>query len=109
MAVETDTELTSLLSDFGDTVTFSPGSTYPNRNDDTVDIKAIFDNAFFEVIGEENPARSSQPSLVCKTSDVSGAERNSMIERGTDRYKVVGVEPDGTGITLLLLEGPRYS
>lgn len=109
MPVETDTELTSLLSDFGDDISFSPGSTYPNRNDGTTTIKGIFDNTFYEIAGEQGPADSSQPQLVCKTSDVTGAERNSMIERGDDVYKVVGVEPDGTGITLLLLEGPRYS
>ena len=98
-----------MLSDFGDNVTFSPGSTYPNRNDETATIRGVFDNEYYEIVGQENPARSSQPTLVCKTSDVADAERNSMIEIGTAVYKVVGVEPDGTGITVLLLEGPRYS
>lgn len=109
MTVETDTELISMLLDFGDDIIFSPGSTYPSRNDNTATIKGIFDNEYFEIAGQDNPARSSQPTLVCKSSDVNSAERNSMVERGIDVYKVVGVEPDGTGITLLLLEGPRYS
>lgn len=107
MAVETDTDRSTMIADFGSTVTFSPGDTWPNRNDQTVEIKGIFDNEFFELVGEDTRIKSSQPMLICKTSDVSDAERNSVVEIGTDKYKVVGVEPDGTGITLLLLEGPR--
>lgn len=107
MSVETDTERTTMIADFGVSVTWSPGDTYPYRNDSTADIKGVFDNEFFELVGQDTRARSSQPMIVCKTSDVSAAAHNSMIEIATDKYKVVGVEPDGTGITLLLLEGPR--
>lgn len=107
MTVETDTERTSMLADFGEAVIFSPGSTFPNRNDNTATINAIFDNTFFEVIGEEMPANMTKPTVVCKTADVAAAERNSMIERGAEVYKVASAEPDGTGVTLLILEGPR--
>lgn len=107
MTVETDTERTSMIADFGVAVTWSPGDTYPNRNDKTASIKGVFDNEFFEIAGQDTRARSSQPMIVCKTSDVETAARNSMVEIGADKFKVVGVEPDGTGITLLLLEGPR--
>ncbi len=105
--VESDLDRAHLLADFGELVLFSPGSTYPNRNNETVEITGIFDKEFFEVAGDLAAADSSQPIIVCRSIDVLEAERNSMIEIGDDVYKVVGVEPDGTGITALLLEGPR--
>lgn len=107
MPVESDNDRAHLLADFGQLVTFSPGETYPNRNNETAEITGIFDKAFFEIVGDLVAADSNQPVIVCRTIDVAGAERNSMVEIGADTYKVVGVEPDGTGITLLLLEGPR--
>lgn len=101
-----------MLADFGLVCIFSPGATYPNRNDKTVPIRGIFDNGFFDVLGDEANTASRTPTLLCRTDDVNGAARNSMIEIGGDVYKVVSPEPDGTGddnekgMTLLVLEGP---
>ena len=93
-------------TDFGQLVTFSPGDSYPNRNDATRKINVIFDNGFFEVLGDDG-VDSSSPFCVGVSSDLADAARNSMVEIGNDIYKVVTVQPDGTGITTLILEGPR--
>ena len=95
-----------MLADFGQLVLFTPGNSYPNRNDDTTEIKAIFDTAFFEIAGDESDADSKQPRLLARTLDTLDAARNSMAEIGSEVYKVVGVEADGTGFTVLALEGP---
>lgn len=107
MTVESANDRATMLADFGSDCTFSPGNTWPHRNDQSAEIKGIFDNEFYELIGETARTRSSQPMLLCRTADTSNAVHNSMLEIGADRYKIVGVEPDGTGITLLLLEGPK--
>jgi len=107
MTVESDSDRLAMLADFGQSVTFSPGSTYPDRNSETVDIIAIFDQDYFEVRGIESVSDNSQPALLARTIDTAKAIRNSMIEIDVDVYKVVGVEPDGTGITVLRLEGPK--
>ena len=112
MAVETDADTKTMLADFGRLVLFTPGDSYPNRNDDTVEITAIFDTAFFEITGDESDADSKQPKLLARTLDAADAARNSMVEIGADVYKVVGVEADGTadpagGFTVLALEGPK--
>ena len=96
-----------MLADHGQLVTFTPGNTYPDRNDDTVEITVIFDTAFFEIDGDESDADSKQPRILARTLDTADAARNSMVEIGADVYKVVGVEPDGTGISVIALEGPK--
>lgn len=107
MPVESDAERASLLFEHGQQVTFTPGDAYPNRSNKTVVINAIFDNAYYAVFGDEAGANSRQPTLICRTSDTEDVARNSMVEVGSDVYKVVSPEPDGTGITVLQLEGPK--
>jgi hypothetical protein len=96
-----------MLADFGQRVIFSPGATWPNRSDKTVTIQAVYDNDFLEMPGLAG-VESSGPVLVGRTSDLSDAAHNSMIElENGDKFKVVSPQHDGTGITLLQLEGPR--
>lgn len=106
MTVESDSDRLTLLADFGQTAKFSPGVTFPDRNGETADITAIFDNNFLEVRGIDSAVASSQPTILARTIDLADVVRNSMIELGADKYKVVGIEPDGSGMTTLLLEGP---
>ncbi len=107
MGVETDAERLTRLVDFGQSITFSPGDTYPNRNDKTAEITAIFDSGYFEITGEETGTDSKTPTITARDIDTADAARNSMVEIGADVYKVVGVERDGTGMTELILEGPK--
>jgi len=107
MTVESASDRASMLADFGQSVTFSPGATFPNRNDETAVITGIFDNGFVEVIGDEANSYATRPTLVCRTADVLNAARNSMVEFSDLVYKVAQVQPDGTGITELILEGPQ--
>jgi len=109
MTVETDTDRLTILADFGEPVKFSPGAVWPNHADSESDVTVIFDAEYVEVIGERTRINSDNPLCVGRTTDLAGAERNSVIRRTSTgkQYKVVSVEPDGTGITLLELEGPR--
>ena len=109
MPVETESDRAAMLADFGEAVIFSPGDVWPNRADTHATITVIFDAEYIELSHEYSQSNSKTPVALGRTSDLSGAVRNSMLERtstGKD-YKIVNVEPDGTGITLLELEGPR--
>jgi len=96
-----------MLADFGELVVFTPGAVYPNRSDKTKTIKGIFDNAYYRVDGEPAGINTRESSLICRTADTEDAARNSMVEVDAGVFKVTNVEPDGTGVTVLVLEGPR--
>lgn len=90
----------SIARRLGDQVTFSPGDTYPNRNDDTIVITGKLDKAFLEVNGVETKRKVFE----ALSSLLEDAVHGSMVEDGSDKYRVVQVEPDDSGMTMLVLE-----
>lgn len=82
------------VNGFAETVTYQ-GST---------SIAVIFDNAFIEdrlgAVGIE----STKPACLVRTSQVSSVVQGHTIARGAVNYQVASVHPDGTGLTLLVLE-----
>ena len=107
MTVDTDADRATMLADFDAPVSFSPGSTWPDQNDKTASINGIFDSNFVEIPGQDMPAESRALFFIGRSIDLVNAVHNSMIESAGRIYKVISVEPDGTGITMLGLEGPR--
>lgn len=107
MTVESDADRATMFADFDAPVLFSPGATWPDQNDKTATINGIFDSEFLEIPGQDMTAESKSLMFSARTIDVAGAVHNSMIEIADKIYKVISVEPDGTGITSLGLEGPR--
>jgi hypothetical protein len=83
------------------------GTTFFNTDEFAVDatlnsvtaITGIFDNAFRLVNGVE----SYGPQILCASTDVSTAVQGSTVEIGGTTYFVSGIQPDGTGMTLLIL------
>jgi hypothetical protein len=66
----------------------------------TAVVRGIFDNGYSEVLG----VAGSEPSFTARTSDVSGLSYGSVINIGGNNHTVRVVEPDGTGLTRLVLE-----
>jgi hypothetical protein len=99
MAVETDTERTVLLADFGVT------GSYTADGESAVSITVIFDKPYIGV-GEngEVVVEQSNPTCLCRASDVSNADHAATIVIESVTYNVVGVQPDGTGFTILELQ-----
>lgn len=67
-------------------------------------LQAIFDNEFVE--SETEPGvEGRQPVLACRTSDVTNLEirKGTHVTIGTDYYRVQRHEPDGTGMSRLVL------
>ena len=109
MTVESAADRLTMLADFGELVTFSPGDSWPDVANQAADITIIFDADYVEIDGERQSINSNNPICLGRSADLEGAVRNSVINRlSTGKlYKIVNVEPDGTGFTMLELEGPR--
>ena len=53
---------------------------------------------------ESNDISGFAPVITCATADSEGFERGDVIERGAERYRYIYAEPDGTGVSRLILE-----
>ena len=63
-------------------------------------IAGIFDNQFVEVHGIEGV----RPVFTCAELNVSTIAHGDALTINTISYKVAGIQPDGTGLTSLILE-----
>ena len=63
-------------------------------------VTGIFDNNYVEIEG----VSGTYPVLTCKTSDVSGAAQGDVVTVNSTSYRIASVQPDGTGVTQLVLE-----
>lgn len=99
MAIETDTERTALLADFGENATYTPDGGSP------ASIMVIFDKPYVGVdTNGEVVVESTRPTATCKTSDVSDADHAATLAISGTTYNVVNVQPDGDGLTVLELQ-----
>ena len=71
---------------------------------DSIAVAAIFDNGF--ALGNVGPygMATSQPSLTLSTADVPATPVGVSVVVGGASYLVAAHEPDGTGVSRLLLE-----
>jgi len=101
MAVETADDRAIFLNtdDFGVAASYTPAG------GSATTVNGIFDNEYFETdAGGEVAFALQQPMFHCRTADVaSAAEGDAITISGTD-YIVRNVRPDGTGMTMLMLE-----
>jgi hypothetical protein len=67
-----------------------------------VAVEGIFDADYLEPLG--NVVEGSGPVFTLATADATGAVHGTTLVIGATTYKVRGIEPDGTGVTLLRLE-----
>ena len=93
MSVETAADRTALLADYGTTVTKTDASTFT----------AIFDNDFLAVDLDESEVESTEPTLLARTADVSGLAHGDSLTISSTSYTVRGIQPDGTGMTQIML------
>jgi hypothetical protein len=63
-------------------------------------VRGIFNNGYAEALS----MAGSEPSFTAKSSDVSGLVYGNVIAIGGTNYTVRVLEPDGTGMTRLVLE-----
>jgi hypothetical protein len=63
-------------------------------------INVIFDEQYVDALGVE----SSQPAATCSSADVDDVEQDDMITISGREFRIIGVQPDGTGVTVLRLQ-----
>lgn len=100
MTVESAADRLAFLSDFGVSVLWNPST----GSDAT--ITGIFDNLFYEATTNAEVAyASAQPRLLIRTADkpAAGATGDILTVSSTN-YTLRGIEDDGTGMTILVLE-----
>jgi hypothetical protein len=87
------------LSTFFDTTTgFAVSATVLGQT-----VPVIFDKAYFGAMG--GLVESTGPQCLAQTSTVASVVQGTAIVINATTYTVTGVEPDGTGITVLQLRG----
>lgn len=64
-------------------------------------VAAIFDNAFSDPLGI---VAGTQPVFIAATADVATLAVGDTVTRGATSYTVASIEPDGTGITRVMLK-----
>ena len=87
--IETDADRLAMMTLFGELVTVAGAA-----------IRAVFDAAYaspFEIA-------SVSPVLTCREVDVAGVLAGAAVVVRGKNYVVRNVEPDGTGVALLVLE-----
>jgi hypothetical protein len=82
---------------------FAVQATVTTRHGEVVSFAVIFDNGYSAQLGA-GLMEASQPQAVARSVDVVDlAHRCAITIAGAD-YRVVEIQPDGTGMTTLLLE-----
>lgn len=66
-------------------------------------VSGIFDNAWLLAETGEVDLETSQPRFTCKASDVTHITRGQDVVIEGDDYSVLTVEPDGTGMAVVVL------
>ena len=83
------------LTDFLDPDDFAVQAVYLGQN-----VNGILDREFVMVLDME----AEHPTFTCRAADVSNAAHGDAITVNSTAYTVVGLQPDGTGITKLILQ-----
>ena len=99
--VESATERSLLLADFGEAATWTP------TGGSAATLTALFQKEHEEVdTGGAVSIVMSHPRVTCRTADVSTAAEGDTFAIGGVTYTVRVVMTDGTGMTQLVLEAP---
>lgn len=71
----------------------------------TTEVVGIFDRAYFEdPVGTGAANESATPMFQTAAASVAGVAHGDAFRVNETDYKVVGVQPDGTGAVVLILE-----
>ena len=62
-------------------------------------IAVIFDEQYIDVLGTE----SGQPAATCESALVEDVEQDDELQLNGRTFRIIGVQPDGTGVTVLRL------
>ena len=93
------TSTTAMINSIGKTATY----TVAGNPATTVTITILFDNEYKSVDMETGAVMSTAPMAYCKSADVSAFTQGRVLTIDTVSYTVTDLQPDGTGMTTLIL------
>ncbi len=64
-----------------------------------VTINAVFENAHFTVDEGVSGFSTTQPAILCKSTDIEDYSQGSRVVVGGTEYEIVDIRPDGTGMS----------
>jgi len=99
MALETAQD----LENFFDTETHGSTATV-TINGTGSSINVIINKEYFAIAGESVDVDGTQPVVTCRSSDVTGIDTDDTITIDSVTYNIVNIQPDGTGVTVLILQ-----
>jgi hypothetical protein len=99
MALETAQDLLN----FFDTETHGVTASI-SINGTSSSISVILNNEYFAIAGESVDIDGTQPVATCRSSDVTGVDTDDTITISSVTYNIVNIQPDGTGVTVLILQ-----
>lgn len=67
-------------------------------------VRGIFDNGYAEALVGQAGVQGAQPQFLCAAADVDADPTGKALVVDGTSYTVVRGEPDGTGVTRLVLE-----
>lgn len=91
------------LDIFFATADFAKTATYTPAVGDAKPIPVVFDAPFSLTSVQGIEYQSDKPAATCKTSDVSSAGEGDTLTIDGTVYKIAEVQPDGTGLSRLIL------
>lgn len=92
------TYLTSDLAALFNSADFASSATYGSAT-----ISVLFDDEYAGYNTETGVVETSGPRAFCRTSDLSAVSHSSTLVVNSITYRVIGIKPDGTGVTELTL------
>jgi hypothetical protein len=101
-------DLTSDLDTIFSTDELAQTASYVRQGYPSAQIPVIFGNEYVVARGsEEVGVGTSAPTALCKTADVPAAAEGDTLTIDGMTYHILEVQPDGTGVTLLILSKDR--
>ncbi len=99
MATLKETITADIINVFMNTDDFAEGFTFSRT---ALSVASIFDNEFTVIVDD---VESSAPAITVNDSDITGIIHGDTFTRDSDStvYNVIGIQPDGTGVTVVIL------
>jgi hypothetical protein len=99
LSVALNRDLSVFISskDFGQEVVFT------RVNNTTLTVNAVADFEHLMMNEGSNDISGYQPVLNCKTSDILNIEPDDFVKINNKNYRIIDVQPDGTGMSKVIL------
>lgn len=93
----------NLTTPFFDNNPFAESVVYTGYGLSPATIKVQFEDPYQLTIAQGIEYQNANPNCLCKTSEVATVDDRATIVRGGVTYYVIDTQPDGTGVTRLVL------